>query len=842
MTSGNKTLYIWVKDAAGNISSPLSANVTISIPVNGACGGANGTMDTSIPTTNLCSTGTSSAVTGTGPWNWSCTGLNGGTTASCSASLAVCSPGPSGMISWWPGDGNADDISGNNNNGTVYGNLTYQGGMAGLAFSLDGNSATRVVSPNNFQNGPSGNFTMTFWAKPNATRASTIEATSGVSGTSQRYVIIPNQGATSSTAGAGVSVGTNGISVFEHGSYYLPSLLVYDTTISDWAHIAVVYQNNRPSLYVNGVMVRQGLTSTRTVYPSNQIGDGNTGYGSYSGLLDEVQIFNRVLSSTEIQNIYTSGAGGICKPVTGTCGSSNGSTLTSVPSTTLCATGTPTTLTGSGPWTWSCTGINGGTTAACSAAVQTNTITFQNGVNGTLTGTTSQTVNYGASATAVTAVPAPGYNFVNWTGTGGFVTTTANPLTVTNVTAAQTITANFSSAPINGACGTANATIVNTVPATNLCSAGSASTVNWSSILSWNCAGANGGTTAACSAIYDTTAPALTVSTLSSGSATNQTPLNISGNVTDANGIASLTINGTAVTVSGSGAYSYALPLTTQGNIAINIVATDKAGNSTTDSRTITYDSTLPVITVSGPADNSQTKDALVTITGSVSKSATVKARIGTGAWQSAIMTGTSFSAQLSLVSGLNTIEVTATDLANNTAVSVKRSVLYDPLSPALAITAPGHDIQINTTAVTVSGTVSDVTATTVNLNFNNTNYPQTVTSGQFSQALTIPAEGSYPVTVTATDAVGNPPATVTRNIIYTPYPGDTNGDGFTTNVVEVMKAFLYVYGNGTLTSTEKLRLDCAPLGPDGKPNPNGIIDAGDVILLLRRTVGLVSW
>jgi uncharacterized repeat protein (TIGR02543 family) len=52
-------------------------------------------------------------------------------------------------------------------------------------------------------------------------------------------------------------------------------------------------------------------------------------------------------------------------------------------------------------------------------------------------------VNYNGSTTAVTAVPSTGYHFVNWTGTGGFVTTTSNPLTVTNVTAAQTITANF---------------------------------------------------------------------------------------------------------------------------------------------------------------------------------------------------------------------------------------------------------------------------------------------------------------------------------------------------------------------------------------------------------------
>ena len=57
-------------------------------PVNGVCGSANGTAVSTAPTTNLCSAGTATVVGGTGPWTWSCTGTNGGTTASCSAPLA----------------------------------------------------------------------------------------------------------------------------------------------------------------------------------------------------------------------------------------------------------------------------------------------------------------------------------------------------------------------------------------------------------------------------------------------------------------------------------------------------------------------------------------------------------------------------------------------------------------------------------------------------------------------------------------------------------------------------------------------------------------------------------
>ncbi|KAF0221782.1 MAG: hypothetical protein FD174_113 [Geobacteraceae bacterium] len=68
---------------------------------------------------------------------------------------------------------------------------------------------------------------------------------------------------------------------------------------------------------------------------------------------------------------------------------------------------------------------------------------------GTLTGTTSQSgIASGGSTTAVTPAPNAGYSFVNWTGTGGFATSTSNPLTVTNVTANMTVTANFADSQV----------------------------------------------------------------------------------------------------------------------------------------------------------------------------------------------------------------------------------------------------------------------------------------------------------------------------------------------------------------------------------------------------------
>jgi hypothetical protein len=68
----------------------------------------------------------------------------------------------------------------------------------------------------------------------------------------------------------------------------------------------------------------------------------------------------------------------------------------------------------------------------------TFTLTYTAGLNGSLTGQTVQTVNYGGNGTAVTAVPDTSYHFVSWSDGS-----TENPRTETNVTADVNVTANF---------------------------------------------------------------------------------------------------------------------------------------------------------------------------------------------------------------------------------------------------------------------------------------------------------------------------------------------------------------------------------------------------------------
>jgi len=69
----------------GGSSASCAANATS--PVNGECGSSNGASLPSTPASALCTSGFASAVSGTGPWNWSCSGSGGGTTSNCSALL-----------------------------------------------------------------------------------------------------------------------------------------------------------------------------------------------------------------------------------------------------------------------------------------------------------------------------------------------------------------------------------------------------------------------------------------------------------------------------------------------------------------------------------------------------------------------------------------------------------------------------------------------------------------------------------------------------------------------------------------------------------------------------------
>lgn len=210
--------------------------------------------------------------------------------------------GTNGLIYYLPfeeGSGStAYDWSSNSNNGSLS-SATYTSGNTGNGGAITSNNSTTSTIVTGTTNLPTNTFTYGGWFKTSATHEIDAENNTGTGGVNnQKYAVWPTQRGTS--GGTGLSIGTNGISVYEHGDGYMPALAVYSAEIgSGWNHIMVVYSSRIPSIYLNGVLVKTGVVSGRaTVYAPYEYAGGS--YGAFNGQLDEIKVFNRALTSSEI--------------------------------------------------------------------------------------------------------------------------------------------------------------------------------------------------------------------------------------------------------------------------------------------------------------------------------------------------------------------------------------------------------------------------------------------------------------------------------------------------------------------------------------------------------------
>jgi autotransporter-associated beta strand protein len=156
---------------------------------------------------------------------------------------------------------------------------------------------------------PFDNLTFSAWLKTSNSHERDAQSTSGTAGTAgQKYAFDVEAGGSSSTS-AGLSVGTNGLSVYEHASTYMPALAVYSNMIgSGWNFVTVTYLNRQPRIYCNGSLASTGLTSPRTpVYAPYRIG-GQPSYGYFTGLMDEVRVSSVPRSANWIWAEYMNAA------------------------------------------------------------------------------------------------------------------------------------------------------------------------------------------------------------------------------------------------------------------------------------------------------------------------------------------------------------------------------------------------------------------------------------------------------------------------------------------------------------------------------------------------------
>jgi len=95
--SGSGRPWDWTCSNSYNVNNKVSCSASLPPVVNGSCGSSGGSQATLQPTINLCTTdGYNSPVSGTGPWSWSCGGKFGGTPAYCTTAPPTPIPGVCG--------------------------------------------------------------------------------------------------------------------------------------------------------------------------------------------------------------------------------------------------------------------------------------------------------------------------------------------------------------------------------------------------------------------------------------------------------------------------------------------------------------------------------------------------------------------------------------------------------------------------------------------------------------------------------------------------------------------------------------------------------------------------
>jgi hypothetical protein len=213
---------------------------------------------------------------------------------------SLCVAPPSGIVGWWPGNSNANDVI-NGNNGTLQGDATFVAGKVGQAFKFDGSGdQVNVGNPAVLQ---LQNLTIEAWIK----RGSTNQA--------------------SLTPGGGVVFGYGqdgyALAVLDDGSLVLTQVGDNNVTTSpkitdtNFHHLAVTHSGTNTVFYVDGVATTMPpYNPTFTFGTSAAIGArGDGAAGTFLGVIDEVSVYNRALSAAELQAIFGAGSDGKCLPL-----------------------------------------------------------------------------------------------------------------------------------------------------------------------------------------------------------------------------------------------------------------------------------------------------------------------------------------------------------------------------------------------------------------------------------------------------------------------------------------------------------------------------------------------
>jgi hypothetical protein len=210
-----------------------------------------------------------------------------------------------GLIAYYPFTGDAKDASGNQLDGTLNGPTAAldRFGKASSAFQFDGNDYISMGNPSQLQ--IVNDITLSAWVNCNYTEGANIlskYAVTNQSGTNQAGYYLNLQSTGNNTKYFGARVGYPGSGAaglnFAGGALF---------SGNEWVNFTFTITGSTAKWYKNGVEVftatnQQPLTADALA--AFEIGRQSTGAYFFQGFIDDVLIYNRVLSPTEVAQVY----------------------------------------------------------------------------------------------------------------------------------------------------------------------------------------------------------------------------------------------------------------------------------------------------------------------------------------------------------------------------------------------------------------------------------------------------------------------------------------------------------------------------------------------------------
>ena len=205
-----------------------------------------------------------------------------------------------GLVGWWPFNGNANDESGNGNNGTVNGSILIadRNGISNSAYLFDGiNDWINIPSGNSTSLNITSNYTVTFWFKTTqGTNAGLIGFGDNLNSNNGGYLIAIGNGPVNNPFGKLTSmISANwytGVNQVIDNNWHFASVILNQNTLTFMIDnvIDAVFTNVSPPTSFNGLRA---------------IGARNNGLtGFFNGNIDDIGTWNRALTQQEITNLY----------------------------------------------------------------------------------------------------------------------------------------------------------------------------------------------------------------------------------------------------------------------------------------------------------------------------------------------------------------------------------------------------------------------------------------------------------------------------------------------------------------------------------------------------------